>query len=188
MQLHRHAFLIVAALCVPTVNSAELGMGIRVGEVTQDSAIVWTRLTRDAKRNEGGFREPKKREPRSEEFVPSKIKVADREGESAGAPGQVRLHYAIGNLETGKNHKTTEWITVKAADDFVHQFRLTGLSPDTPYAVAAEVRCAYRRYCLFGQRSSACPNRRACAVSLAPDVFAAATHQVSSAGSRLLGS
>ena len=56
--------------------AAHLGMGLRVGEVTQTSAIVWTRLTATAERNHEGFREPKKRQPRKKKYVPSTVPVA----------------------------------------------------------------------------------------------------------------
>ena len=49
----------VAAHLNTESRAAELGMGFRVGEVTQDSAIVWTRVTRDADRVWDGFREPR---------------------------------------------------------------------------------------------------------------------------------
>ena len=63
-------------------EAAELGMGFRVGEVTQDSAIVWTRVTRDKEPNRDGYRDPAKREPKVGEYVPSPVRVEDREGEA----------------------------------------------------------------------------------------------------------
>ena len=45
-------------------QAAEMAMGFRVGEVTQTSAIIWTRITRDAQRNWNGYREPGKRQPK----------------------------------------------------------------------------------------------------------------------------
>ncbi|MEO1971384.1 MAG: hypothetical protein ABGX07_07495, partial [Pirellulaceae bacterium] len=48
---------------VTDLAASELAMGLRVGEVTQDSAIVWTRVTRDSERKWDGYREPKKRVP-----------------------------------------------------------------------------------------------------------------------------
>ncbi|MFQ5734921.1 MAG: hypothetical protein ACE5KM_23545, partial [Planctomycetaceae bacterium] len=62
-----------------TAYSQHLGMGFRVGEVTQTTAIVWTRVTKNKERNWDGYRDPKKRERRRAEYVPSKVKVADRE-------------------------------------------------------------------------------------------------------------
>ncbi len=113
-----------------SAGSAEMAMGLRVGEVTHDSAIVWTRITKDKQRNWDGVREPKKREPRENKYVPSKIRVEDRQGESVGAPGWIRVEYSP--FAEG-DFKSTEWVLVKAENDFVHQFRLTKLQPGTKY-------------------------------------------------------
>ena len=76
-----------------TADAAQLGMGFRVGEVTQNSAIVWTRITKNAERNWNGFREPRKREPKQKRYVPSAVRVEDREGAMPGASGQLRALY-----------------------------------------------------------------------------------------------
>lgn len=120
------------------VVAAEMAMGFRVGEVTQDSAVVWTRITKDRQRNWDGFREPNKREPRVNEYAPSKIKVADRQGESVGAVGQVRVQYTPAPLRN--DALVTDWIDVTAENDFVHQFQLAGLTPSTKYDLRVEAR------------------------------------------------
>ena len=113
-------------------------MGFRVGEVTQNSAIVWTRVTRDAQRNWVGFREPKKREPREDEYRPSTVRVEDREGATPGAAGQVRVLYSTkADLAAARQ---TDWVTVQAENDFIHQFRLTELKSATRYFVKVEAR------------------------------------------------
>jgi alkaline phosphatase D len=119
-------------------SAANMAMGFKVGEVTQDSAIVWTRVTRDAERNKDGYRDPAKREPQVDEYVPSPIKVEDREGEVVGAAGQVRVSYGADKDLAGA--KTTDWATVKAENDFVHQFQLAGLKPATRYYLKIEAR------------------------------------------------
>ena len=122
------------------VHAAEMAMGFRVGEVTQDSAIVWTRITRSKERHWDGFREPAKREPKQEKYVPSEVKVESRHGAVAGAAGQVRLEY--GPLVPRGRNRTTDWVTVKAENDYVHQFQLDGLMPGTKYEVLLHVRYA----------------------------------------------
>jgi alkaline phosphatase D len=90
-------------------------MAIKVGEVTADSAIIWTRLT-DA--------------PRPGDDV---------EGLAVpGHDGAVRVeYYPVGDpLAT----RTTSWAQVTADDDHVHQFRLTALSPGSLYRVVAHSR------------------------------------------------
>ncbi len=133
--------LLLAAILIGdagVARAAHMSMGFRTGEVTQNSAIVWTRITKDAERNWQGFRDPKKREPRVAEYVASPVKVDDREGAAPGAAGQVRLIYSP-NADFA-NPATTEWTTVEAGHDYVHQFRLTGLRPATRYNVKVEAR------------------------------------------------
>jgi alkaline phosphatase D len=118
-------------------RAAHLGMGFRVGEVTQDSAIVWTRITATGERNRTGFRDPQRQEPRVDEYVPSPVKVADREGEIGGAPGEVRVGISTGGAGPVR---WTAWEAVAAEHDFTRQFRLTDLQPATRYAVKVEAR------------------------------------------------
>lgn len=117
--------------------AAHLGMGLRVGEVTQTSAIVWTRLTATAERNHEGFREPKKRQPRKKKYVPSTVPVAKRHGEISGAAGQVRLSW---HKRGGVRTRMTPWIDVTGRTDFVHQFRIEKLQPGTEYLLRVEAR------------------------------------------------
>ena len=69
----------------PLLADVHLGMGFRVGEVTGTSAILWTRVTASARRNETGHREPKKRTRRIKMYVPSKRPLSSRQGEIDGA-------------------------------------------------------------------------------------------------------
>lgn len=139
--MRRFALLVSLALpaaSVPAADGPHLATGVKVGEVTTDSAIVWVRLTRDAERKFPGVREPRKREPRMAEYTPSETRVEDREGAAPGMPGEVRLKYAGGTKTTP--NEPTEWITVAAATDFTHQFALKDLEPNGRYAVEIEVR------------------------------------------------
>jgi alkaline phosphatase D len=137
------AALTVAAFFLTTPQpgpaaAAELGMGFRVGEVTQDSAIVWTRITSSKVRNWDGYRDPQKREPREDEYVPSKIAVADREGEIGGAAGDVRV--VVSTHADFSDAMSSDWASVKAEQDFVHQFPLTRLKPAMKYYLRVEAR------------------------------------------------
>lgn len=125
-------------------HAQHLGMGFRVGEVTQNSAVVWTRVTKNKERNWKGFREPKKRVRRMAEYVPSKVKVADREGAMPGAVGRVRVKYAMGRDVPGvgvvnPEIKTLPAETVKARNDYTHQFLLTDLRPGMTCFVTVEL-------------------------------------------------
>ena len=127
----------------PLLADVHLGMGFRVGEVTGTSAILWTRVTASARRNETGYREPKKRTRRIKVYVPSKRPLSSRQGEIDGAAGEVRVHWA----EMGKanNRKTIPWVGVRADHDFTHQFAITGLKPGRTYRVSVEAREKYSR-------------------------------------------
>jgi len=134
------SFFLLAVCTQPLTNSdaAEMAMGFRVGEVTQDSAIVWTRITKNKERNWDGYREPKKREPRIDEYIPSKVKYEEREGAAPGAAGQVRIRYT-GDFADSRTWDT-EWVTVQAENDFVHQFHLKGLFPGMRHDITVEAR------------------------------------------------
>ena len=127
-------------LAAPSANgmAAEMAMGFRVGEVTHNSAIVWTRITRDGERRWDGYREPRKRVPKQSAYTPSDIKVEDRDGATPGAVGQVRVLYSADqNLTVSR---ATDWVTVEAARDFVHQFRIDDLRAGTRYYLRVEAR------------------------------------------------
>ncbi|MBI4663731.1 MAG: alkaline phosphatase D family protein [Verrucomicrobia bacterium] len=109
--------------------------GVKVGEVTDLSAIVWMRLTAAPLRNNagevvkghiGGNAAPK----------PVPTEPAKLEGACPGTPGQVRVRY--GTHEDLSGAKSTDWAEVSSRADFAHQFLLTGLQPATTYFFASE--------------------------------------------------
>lgn len=99
--------------------------GVKVGEVTENSAIVWVRLTERAERNPGDPGKLTKQHPGDEASVHA------LPGECPGSAGQVRLTY--GTQEDVSGAITTAWASVSAEADFTHSFTLTGLEPDTRY-------------------------------------------------------
>ncbi len=118
--------------------AAEMAMGFRVGELTQSSAIIWTRITTNAQRNWDGYREPSKRQPKQAEYTPSAIDVNDREGAVPGADGQVRV--VLWKESDTAEKQTTPWESVKANNDYIHQFHFKYLQPATRYALRVEAR------------------------------------------------
>ena len=124
--------------------------GVKVGEVSDSSAIIWTRLTRHARRLDDGAPLPKPKriphpknpkrkiyDPKAPQ-LPEGVTIDQVEGAVPGAPGQVRLLYGEQGREAER--KQTEWVTVDAAHDFVHQFALRDLKPDTEYTFQVECR------------------------------------------------
>ncbi|MBM3738247.1 MAG: hypothetical protein FJW39_20895 [Acidobacteria bacterium] len=118
--------------------------GERVGEVQAESAIVHARLTLNPTRNNRGWSFPvhphnlNTVKELSNIRIPAGMNIAGLEGACPGKAGKVRLHYAT-NPQLDRA-KVTEWFDAAAATDFVHQFKLTGLSPDTRYHVAIETK------------------------------------------------
>lgn len=103
--------------------------GLRIGEVTPTTAIVWTRLTKNSRRNNEGI--IFKKRGKSEEAW--KTPVEQIEGACPGQPGKVRLRYGVDDISM-----QTEWVTVDEESDFIHQFPLKDLKPATQYIVVCE--------------------------------------------------
>ncbi|MBW3541017.1 MAG: alkaline phosphatase D family protein [Planctomycetes bacterium] len=137
------AVLVLTLCCSGATDAAGpyLGMGLRVGEVQHDSAILWARVTKSAQRNNDGYREPKKREPHTNDYAPSHVPVDDREGAMPGAEGQLRATWWRNDVNGAKRH-SSDWTTVDAERDFIHQFRLKGLDAAANYSLLVECRSA----------------------------------------------
>lgn len=92
--------------------AAELGMGFKVGEVTQSSAVVWTRITAERERRANGA--------------------------MPGAPGEVRVRYGL--TADLSDAAATDWAAVDPQRDYIHQFVLDGLRPGSRYHLVVEAR------------------------------------------------
>ena len=129
--------------------------GIKIGEVTDNSAIVWTRLTlhpervgaeapmpeilySDAKTGELITRTQGRR-PSAAPVVrfPADSTMDTIEGAVPGTPGKVRVLY---KMEGTADWKATEWHAVDPKRDHTCQFRLTDLEPNARYKVRVESR------------------------------------------------
>src|SRR5262249_14207483 len=108
--------------------------GTRVGEVDQTSAIVWTRLTKHAARNNDGVAFDKDLDPANDR--PPSVPVDNIEGACQGMAGRVRVRYGV--REDMADAVQTDWVAVDKTTDFIHQFKLSGLEPDSTYRYVAE--------------------------------------------------
>jgi len=115
-----------------------LGTGVKVGEVDQNSAIVWTRLTV----------EKTARFDMMPVFTEGLLpKVKDKDAPSMpvdvapGAEGEVRVRYWKHD-EKKRKEDETEWTKVTAGTNFTHQFRLRNLESNTRYDYVVEARAA----------------------------------------------
>ncbi len=112
--------------------------GIKIGEVDQDSAMVWTRLTRNPALNIDGarFKKGKAHVVPASAQLPEGKTLSDMEGAVPGASGEVRITWQ----SKGGKPVSSAWEKVGAETDFSHRFNLTGLLPATEYAVKVEIR------------------------------------------------
>ena len=131
-------------------------MGTRAGEVTDTTAIVWTRLTAARTRNNGGVVIPKRtkdeaKRGKSESKV--NVPVDQLEGVCPGAPGRVQLRY--GTREDLSDAKVTEVAVASAQNDFICSFKLSGLRPGTVYYYASEIPGAAKQSAFRGKFETA---------------------------------
>jgi hypothetical protein len=131
--------------------------GIKIGEVTQSSATIWTRLTRNTERAQSSIVRPPIRylDPETGELVdpppwpatpadlapvvqlPDGISVEDLEGAAPGAMGEIQVLF---RPEGADDWRSTGWQSIDAERDFTQQFQLSGLEPDTVYTIRTEGR------------------------------------------------
>ena len=157
----RFVFLLLA-LSIPasgdrgrlaSAAEAHLAMGFRIGEVTQDSAIIWVRVTANKDRNWHGKKivghlgprvtlKPGDNAAQSDEYKELGIPVTELEGEVSGFAGQVKVFCApwINRTEKSPPAFDSGWVDVNADTDFSRQFKLSKLKPNTRYYVNAQTR------------------------------------------------
>jgi alkaline phosphatase D len=105
--------------------AAHLASGIKVGEVTDRSAIVWARLTAAATRVDG-----LKVKGKAAKADPPKFDDVDKlDGACPGAAGRLRLRYGL--KADLSDAKTVGWVEVGDKTDFMHQFAIDGLQTDS---------------------------------------------------------
>jgi len=123
--------------------------GFKVGEVTDSTAIVWTRLTAKARRHPadgpmvtfeyaaaGKGKKGKRRNVVAVVYPPGKT-VADIRDAVPGAPGEVRVLYrTLG----AKGWRQTDWRAVDAKRDFTRQFTLSELAAGATHEIRVESR------------------------------------------------
>ena len=148
-----------AAARSPAATGPHQATGMKIGEVTDTQAIIWTRLTREPERigSEAPMPEFRYRAPASDELIdappgrfhphdwvpvviyPEGSSLDSIEGAVRGAPGETRVLYRPAG---GDDWHSTAWTAVDPERDFTRQFTLTGLTPATDYALRIEARSA----------------------------------------------
>ena len=126
------AWVGVLTASLSTASAADgppyLANGVKVGEVHQTSAIIWTRLSKAPDYDPETF------------FIP-------------GMQGEVRVAYWPREAE-GQT-VTTDWIANSPDDDYACQVPLTGLEPGTVYEFRLEARAEDKTNTLEGRFKTA---------------------------------
>ncbi|MFT5303479.1 MAG: alkaline phosphatase D [Mariniblastus sp.] len=130
--------LLAMGACCSTLSAQSNDVGvfqgnaIKIGEVTQHQAIVWTRLTARPDLNWNGIEWPGDTKPSGKSLVAEGKTIDDMAGAIPGTAGSVKLVYWP-SKSSGK--KETEWFDVDPNADFIHQFKLAGLLPGEKYSL-----------------------------------------------------
>ncbi|MDA7921524.1 alkaline phosphatase D family protein [Verrucomicrobiales bacterium] len=139
----RSLFLaVITILLLPLGASADEGAhfanGLKIGEVTPNSAIIWTRLTKHPERNIEGTPFPKNKDKKRRSL--SYDDLDSMEGAVPGIAGEVRLVYREA-AKQGDEVKG-QWFGVDGDANFTRQFKIEGLKAGTSYEVTFEARSA----------------------------------------------
>ena len=127
--------LIVLTSCSETEAPVFMANGIKIGEVTQNSAIIWMRLTKHPERNINGHPFTKSE---SKHVNPSIEKLEEMEGATPGTTGEVRIFY---KPKGGVSEpKSIMWKSLQVEKDFTMQFQLNDLLPGVEYSIITEGR------------------------------------------------
>jgi len=113
---------ILAALFLLHLPCHAIGLanGVKIGEITDRSVVLWTRLTQE---KEAGNRTANWTKEAPNWLVP-------------GQEGKIRFLYYKNNDR--EKLTSTPWTAVDAGTDFCHQVKVEGLDPDTVYDYEAQ--------------------------------------------------
>ncbi len=121
----------------PATLPTHQAMGTRIGEVTTNSAILWTRFTAGTVRNnEGQLIKGRAQDYKAGNLPVATVPSEQLEGACPGALGRVRVRY--GTRPDLTDAATTAWAEVAEATDFIRHFPLAGLKADTAYYYESE--------------------------------------------------
>ncbi|MGI9518585.1 MAG: alkaline phosphatase D family protein [Pirellulaceae bacterium] len=131
-----HIICVFCLLLFSTVSDGPFfASGIKVGEATQTTAIVWVRLTKNEAADFSQL-------PIFTEGLPvgeqSSIEMPD--DVVPGTSGQVQMEYWIDGDDVLR--RLTDWVQVTEVADFTHQFRLASLQPGSLYRYQVNARAS----------------------------------------------
>jgi len=147
--MHRRPvfYVVIATLLLTFQSTFAAGpyqaTGLKVGEVDTTSAIVWTRLTRNARRNPADgpmvtidMSTTKKNQVVGVKY-PAGTDVSDLRDAVPGTAGDVRVLYQRRGAD---DWQATDWRAVDPRWDFTRQFKLTDLQSNQRYDLKVESR------------------------------------------------
>ena len=130
--------------------------GIRIGDVSQNEAIIWTRLTKNKVRindaplpislyvrpdtGKRHLRETR-RDKDGVVYFPQGFDINTIEGAVPGAEGEVKINY---RPKGSKKWNFTDWKTVLKKANYSKKFILTDLEPGITYEILVEGRSSYQ--------------------------------------------
>ena len=152
--ISRISLLILVLWCACSPQDIEgpfFATGIKIGELTQTSAIVWVRLTKNSDRigNEAPLVEVIYKDPESSQLIsgtdrpdvppivifPDGYDIHSIQGAVPGTSGKVRLKY---KPKDDEDWIQIDWRTVDPEKDYTHQFHLTDLLAGGEYEILLE--------------------------------------------------
>lgn len=137
--------VVIGSLTAYSMTSAEAGSGpyfasgAMIGEVTQSSAIAWTRLTLEPERRWDGVVPMPLMSPTRVISESPDIPATDWEGAVPGVEGQIRFAWSL-TPEFGKDAWRTPWVSVDRSTDYSHKFAIENLVSATRYYYVQEGR------------------------------------------------
>lgn len=130
------AALAGSSLQAGSVADSHQATGVKVGEVTPTSALIWTRRTQSPRRLDNGVRYWATGKEAS--HLAQGADVNAIEGACPGEAGYVKVTV---EAQSGPDRRLSKpWAAVNADTDFTHQFRIDGLRPATVYRYAVETK------------------------------------------------
>ncbi|MGD9722878.1 MAG: alkaline phosphatase [Pirellulales bacterium] len=143
------AMVLTTTACAAEGAGPHQATGFKIGEVSDTTAIVWTRLTRRANRNpsdgptvtiEYAAQEPgagrRDRTVKAVVFPPG-VSVSDLREAVPGADGDVRVQI---RPEGSAAWRSSPWLGVEPLADFTRQLTIDQLEPATTYELRVESR------------------------------------------------
>jgi alkaline phosphatase D len=111
---------------------------VKVGEITPDSAVIWTRRTARATRLDEGI--PRRGDGKQAAAPQPGEDVSKFEGACPGGAGYTRV--VIEPVSGRGRKRALDWVEGNPELDFAQQFRVSGLEPGASYRFAVETRAA----------------------------------------------